>query len=220
MKDVLDYTEEELRNLTVEELETLLVIAEDKESLYNTRQLVEKTLMNSLYGALANKWFPLFNERMAQAITGNGRFFIQLLANNIENKLQSLIPWEEKYIIYGDTDSCIGSTLIKTSKGEMSIADLYENISGDIEKRSDNNFIKHVNEDIQSASVSKDFNIQYNNINYIMKHKVKKRLFKIKCDGDEITITEDHSLMVNRNGTLTEIKPTQIQKGDKILKIK
>lgn len=105
MKEVLEYSEEELRSLPLSDLKLLLSEAEDKESLYNTRQLVEKTLMNSLYGALANKWFPVFNERMAQAITGNGRFFIQLLANNIEKRLQNLIPSEEKYIIYGDTDS-------------------------------------------------------------------------------------------------------------------
>jgi hypothetical protein len=47
MKDVLEYTEEELRSLPREELEKLLEEAENKESLYNTTQLVEKTLINS-----------------------------------------------------------------------------------------------------------------------------------------------------------------------------
>ena len=104
-KDVLQYTEQELLALSDQELEELLVIAENNESLYNTRQLVEKTLINSLYGAMANKWFPLFNELMAAAITGNGRFFIQKLALNIEDTLQKLLPQDKKYIVYGDTDS-------------------------------------------------------------------------------------------------------------------
>lgn len=47
MKDVLEYTEEELRSLPREELENLLEEAENKESLYNTTQLVEKTLISS-----------------------------------------------------------------------------------------------------------------------------------------------------------------------------
>lgn len=47
MKDVLDYTEEELNKLTTEELEELLTQAEDGESLWNTQQLTEKILMNS-----------------------------------------------------------------------------------------------------------------------------------------------------------------------------
>jgi len=105
MKNVLTYTEDELRALPVEELNILLSQAEDGESLYNTRQLVEKTMINSLYGAMANKWFPLFNELMAAAITGNGRYFIQKLAINIEDTLQKLLVQEKPYIIYGDTDS-------------------------------------------------------------------------------------------------------------------
>ena len=104
-KDVLEYTEDELKNLSDDELEGLLALAENGESLYNTRQLVEKTMINSLYGAMANKWFPLFNESMAAAITGNGRFFIQKLAKYIEETLQKLLPQEKPYIIYGDTDS-------------------------------------------------------------------------------------------------------------------
>ena len=53
-----------------------------------------------------------------------------------------------------------------------------------------------------------------------MKHKVKKRMFKINCNGDDVTITEDHSMMVIRNGKLVETKPTELQKGDKLVKIK
>lgn len=103
--NVLKYTEDELRALPDSELEALLSKAEYGESLYNTRQLVEKTMINSLYGAMANKWFPLFNELMAAAITGNGRFFIQKLAINIEDTLQRLLKQDKPYIIYGDTDS-------------------------------------------------------------------------------------------------------------------
>ncbi len=104
-KEVLDYTEDELRELPVEELQGLLKEAESKESLFNTEQLVSKVLINSLYGALGNKYFPLFNQDIARAITGNGRYFIHKLANKIEEKLQGLFSQDKKYIIYGDTDS-------------------------------------------------------------------------------------------------------------------
>jgi hypothetical protein len=106
MKDPLEYSEEELNQLSDDELELLVSMCGTKESLFNTRQLVEKVTINSLYGALANKWFPLFNEEMAAAITGNGRFFIQKLANYIEETLQKMLPQEKPYIVYGDTDSC------------------------------------------------------------------------------------------------------------------
>lgn len=105
MKDPLEYTKEELQELPTEVLEQLLATAEYKESFYHTSQLVQKTMINSLYGALANKYFPLFNESMAAAITGNGRFFIQKTANMVEGALQKLNPSQKSYIVYGDTDS-------------------------------------------------------------------------------------------------------------------
>lgn len=48
MKDVLEYTEDELKGMSNEELQILLHEAEEKESLFNTSQLVQKTLINSL----------------------------------------------------------------------------------------------------------------------------------------------------------------------------
>ena len=74
-------------------------------NLKNTEQMTAKIQINSLYGATAAKYFSLYNENIAQAITGNGRFFIRTLANNIERHLQKLIPQQKPYVIYGDTDS-------------------------------------------------------------------------------------------------------------------
>ena len=65
----------------------------------------------------------------------------------------------------------------------------------------------------------KNKKLEYNNITYIMKHKVKKRMFKIKCNGDEVIITEDHSMMVLRNNELIEIKPNDVKSSDKLIKI-
>ena len=104
-KEVLEYTEEELRNLSTEELKRLLNEAESGEVLYNTKQMVSKLSLNSLYGALANKYFPLFNLDMAPAITGNGRYFIALLGQNINKTLSELYGYDVQFTIYGDTDS-------------------------------------------------------------------------------------------------------------------
>ena len=49
--------------------------------------------------------------------------------------------------------------------------------------------------------------------------KVKKRLFKIKCTGDEVVVTEDHSIIVSRNNQLISCKPMDILKTDKVIKI-
>ena len=105
LREVLEYTEEELMQLPLPQLRELLDSAASKERQYTTEQISLKIIINSLYGALANKWFPLFNEKMAQAITGNGRFFIRLVSKNVEEKLQSMEPSTKPYILYNDTDS-------------------------------------------------------------------------------------------------------------------
>jgi len=111
MKNVLEYTEQELKELNKEQLEILLHEAEQGESLYNTQQMVAKLSINSLYGALANKYFPLFNQEIARAITGNGRYFILSLGNLINKRLSEKLQRDHEFLIGGDTDSTYFSLL-------------------------------------------------------------------------------------------------------------
>lgn len=99
------YSREELEQMSTEDLETLRAHSKVNASLYSTMQMTKKILINSLYGAITNIHFILFNEQFAQAITGNGRYFIRLTANNVENFLQSKYKSDNPYILYGDTDS-------------------------------------------------------------------------------------------------------------------
>lgn len=105
MKDPLEYTREELSNLSTGELQSLLKESDNKVVFYSTQQMAKKILINSLYGALGNKHFALFNEKIAQAITMSGRYFIRLLGKNIEEKFQAIESSEKSYLVYGDTDS-------------------------------------------------------------------------------------------------------------------
>ena len=75
------------------------------EQLADTKQMTLKIMMNSLYGALAQQYFSLFNESFAAAITMNGRFYIRLMSKRIEEKLQNMKPRDIPYDIYNDTDS-------------------------------------------------------------------------------------------------------------------
>lgn len=217
--DLLEYTDIDLQKLSNEQLLKLYTEAHDKAFECHINQLTKKILINSLYGATANVFFPLYNLGYASGITCNGRYFIQKTANYIEDKLQELLPWNQKYVIYGDTDSCVGNTLINTDKGDIKISDIYnlEN-SKEIEYKP-GKFFKEVN-GIKSLSVNKDLKLEYKPIKYVMKHKVKKRLFKIKCNKNEVIITNDHSIMVKRDNKLIEVKPFEIKKTDKLILVK
>ena len=48
LKPVLEYAEDELNQLSIEELKLLEHQSESSENTFNVRQLVEKVLMNSL----------------------------------------------------------------------------------------------------------------------------------------------------------------------------
>lgn len=102
---ILELSEEELSKYSIEDLEHFYDICQYNEEFYHTQQLVEKIMINSLYGAVGKEFFPLFNLEMARAITGNGRFLVKNTANMIEERLQELNPHSGKYILYGDTDS-------------------------------------------------------------------------------------------------------------------
>lgn len=78
---------------------------DSKIAYFDVYQMALKIAMNSLYGALANVHFPLFNRDIAASITGNGRIFIQGLANYVNDKLQRTLGSKTNFVIYGDTDS-------------------------------------------------------------------------------------------------------------------
>ncbi len=217
MKDPLEYSVDELNSLSTEELQELYHNAQMKEDEYHTAQLCKKVTINSLYGALGNAYFPLFNQEIAQAITGNGRFYIQHTANLIEDTLQSHLSSSQKYIVYGDTDSCDGDTLINTSVCKKKISDLYSEIDGTVKYTQNGSEIKKPVTVITTPSVNDNFEIQNKKIVYLMKHTVKKRMFKIKLKNKEVIVTEDHSIIVKRNGALVSVKPKNILKTDIIL---
>lgn len=218
-KTVLDYTDEELASLSNEELLKLKEEAIFGADNAHTGQLSKKYLINALYGANANKFFPLYNPEIAASITANGRYFIKKTANYVEAALQKVLPSNKPYCIYGDTDSCVGSTIIKTSEGEIKIADLYELLNGDIETRRNNSYVKHVTDDISALSCNEKFETEYKRIKYVMKHSVKKRMYKISVNGKSVVITEDHSVMIKRNNKLVSVKPKEILETDELITI-
>ena len=96
---------EDFEKLSTEKILEIIQLLELEAQQDHVQQMALKILINSLYGALANQHFLLANPDMAAAVTSSGRFFVQLLANRLEEKLQALLPWDEKYVIAGDTDS-------------------------------------------------------------------------------------------------------------------
>lgn len=117
--------------------------------------------------------------------------------------------------IYADTDSILGSSIIRTDKGVYTIEQLYNKYIN-----YPNGKTIHNHESVKCDEKVLNFNndLYYANVKRIIRHKVTKSKWRLKTkQGKEIIVTNDHSMIVFRDNKKIEIKPSEILKTDKIL---
>jgi len=68
-------------------------------------QMAIKILLNSLYGALANKYFKYFDNALAESVTLTGQTVIRWAEEAINKEMNKLLKTEEDYVLAIDTDS-------------------------------------------------------------------------------------------------------------------
>jgi len=79
-------------------------IEKEIEHLEN-QQMAIKILLNSLYGALGNKYFNYFDQRIAEAITYSGQLCILWAERAMNAAMSEACEIEDDYVIAIDTDS-------------------------------------------------------------------------------------------------------------------
>jgi hypothetical protein len=205
-----------------------------------------KLVLNGSYGAFATPYFILFNNHVAGTITAQGRTLTQTMHKVNEDywynqwhldtelhqkmNLKNVTPIPrpvnnvtggEEVSIYADTDSCDSKTIICTDNGIKKIEDWYNE---NIKNGSGGNTIKGHESVLTNDKIlnySNDNGIYYAPVKRIIRHKVTKAKWKLKTkSGKEIIVTNDHSMIVFRNGNQIEVKPSEILKTDKILVLK
>lgn len=203
----------------IEKLKTEIIKLMPYIDQKHAEQLVLKVLANSIYGALGYERFKLFNIHNARSVTACTRFYLHMLSYGVSEAISKWAGLKEKKVfsIYGDTDSCLGITIVNINGERQTIEEFYNNSEGEEIKKSEDNYIKQLTKNYVTPSVNQNMEIENNQITYIKKHKVKKRFYKIKVNNKEVVITEDHSIMIVRDNKLIEVKPKDIIKGDKIV---
>ena len=78
---------------------------EYKISSLDNQQMAIKLLMNSLYGALGNRWFRYFDQRVAESITLAGQLAIKWAERAVNTAMQDVLKTDEDYVVAIDTDS-------------------------------------------------------------------------------------------------------------------
>lgn len=72
----------------------------------DNQQMAIKILMNSLYGALANKYFRYFDQRLAEGVTLSGQRAIKIAELVVNEEMNKLLETDNKdYVVAIDTDS-------------------------------------------------------------------------------------------------------------------
>jgi DNA polymerase elongation subunit (family B) len=74
-------------------------------SKYNNLQMARKILLNSLYGALGNKYFRWFEIEFAEAVTTTGQLAIRWIEQNVNSFVNKLCGENKDRVIAIDTDS-------------------------------------------------------------------------------------------------------------------
>jgi DNA polymerase elongation subunit (family B) len=204
------------------------------------KQNAIKILINSIYGAFGNKWFYFYNPDIAQSITLQGQDLIKFSIKavnhyflekwHLDSELHQLLgisqykinKIESEAAIYTDTDSCAGSSKIRSKKyGELSIEEWYQ-------LNEKNGSAGETLAGHESVHVSKDDAIlnyhegalEFHRVRRIIRHRVSKARWKITTSsGKEVVVTGDHSVIVFREGCQVEVKAADIVEGDVVLTV-
>ena len=78
---------------------------EKRIAIAKNQQMALKILLNSLYGAMGNKWFRYFDMRIAEGITLTGQATIRWAENNLNDYLNKALQTKKDYVVAIDTDS-------------------------------------------------------------------------------------------------------------------
>ena len=106
IKKAMIQAQQQLQKVDKNDKQELYKIERDI-SINENRQMAIKILLNSLYGALGNRYFRFFDQRIAEAITLTGQLTIrwaEFALNGYLNRLFGRNKWKD-YVIAIDTDS-------------------------------------------------------------------------------------------------------------------
>lgn len=194
----------------------------DLYQYYDRKQLITKILLNSLYGVLLLPTFRYYDRKNGESVTLSGQSVIKfsdIIGTQYYRKILNN-PKFESPVLAGDTDSVAGDSTIQLDTGEITTVETIFNRLSDHDHIIDCNnrefiFPKELKLPYYDAN---EQNIKFGQVEYIEKHKIKKRRFKIKTQyGKDIIVSEDHSVMVMVDNQLIEKKPMDLNQNDCVI---
>lgn len=138
---------------------------EHQKSILNKKQLIVKTLLNSIYGLLIYQKFRISKPQCGNAITLIGRKQLRFLINSFS---------EHGKIVYGDTDGCF-------IQSDIDINNIVDKFNSHVLY---NDFIKKINPNVNKKYCQNELQIRQNFSKFYISDK-KKRYYGIDFQGKE-----------------------------------
>lgn len=132
---------------------------------FENQQLAIKILLNSLYGAMGNKYFRYFTMEIAEGITITGQFIIKWAEKHVNAYLNKVLKTEGKdYVLAIDTDSVY-----------VVLSDLVNSVVSDLPTNKKVDFLDKVCKKIEEDVLDVAFGELYENTNAHSKRISMKR---------------------------------------------
>ena len=130
---------------------------------YENEQTAIKILLNSLYGALGNKYFRYFTMEIAEGITITGQAIIKWAEKHVNGFLNKTLKTDKDYVIAIDTDSVYAN-----------LGDLVNAVLPDADKTKKVNFLDKVCKTIETDVLDVAFKDLKENCN-AFKHRISMK---------------------------------------------
>lgn len=182
---------------------------EFEKAVLDGLQLAYKITANSLYGQVGARTSPIFYKELAASTTATGR--------NLVLKLRDFA--EENYdckVVYGDSVMPYTPILLKKHE-EVYVKQVKDVQSELIDWTSYEGFLKEgYNKeklDVHSEDLYTWTHKGWQKVNRVVRHKTRKKIFRITTGTCIVDVTEDHSLL---SVDLDPIKPESLNVGTEL----
>lgn len=216
----MELVKDDLEKLSIADLEALLIEEKRLELQCDTIQLGLKITLNSCYGYLGNEYSRFYNIDMAEAITLNGQLSNRWIQRKINAFLKKFLRTDTKdFVIMGD--SVVGDSKLIVNDDYVEIQQLFGRVDAIINGKE-----YYYPENLSTLTYDeKTHKTCYKKVNYVVRHKVNKKMFKTSITNKQsITTTSDHSLITyvntqqrkNGESVFKETKPHELN-GDSLI---
>jgi len=177
-----------------------------EQKMLDYRQRALKILANSFYGYMGYPKARWYSKESAESVTAWGRYYIETTIKEIEN-------WGFK-VLYADSVSGDTEVIIR-EKGEVKfvkIEDLFKNVEYKLGEKEYCTL-----QDVEALTLNDNGKLVWKKVPYVMRHLARKKMYRVFSGEKYVDVTEDHSIIVYKDGKFVEAKPINLNDNMKLI---